>query len=217
MIHWILNFLYPPKCVLCRKVLSKSETDYCNYCRIYGPEYTKSKSAISFLAGWTTVWYYTNDVRKSILRYKFGNKRSYAAAYGRSVGMKIIEDLPSDIDFITWIPVSKLRKIKRGFDQVELLATAVSKEIPLPLKSTLKKIRNTRAQSTLSDESQRKANVLGAYKVLDADLVKGKRILLLDDVLTTGSTASECAKTLLLAGAKDVYFASVAAAAHNKK
>ena len=215
MIHWILNFLFPPKCVLCRKILANNETDYCNHCRIHAPEFTKSKSPISFVAGWTTVWYYINDVRKSILRYKFNNKRYYAAAYGRSLGMKIIEDLPNDIDFITWVPVSKLRRLKRGYDQVELLAKSVSQEIPMPLYATLKKVRNARPQSTLLTEAQRKANIMGAYKVIDVNLVKNKRILLLDDVLTTGATATECAKTLLFAGAKSIYFASVATVAHN--
>ncbi len=217
MIHWLINLFFPPKCVLCRNILLDNETDFCNHCRIHGPEFTKAKSSISFVAGWTTVWYYTDDVRKSILRYKFGNKRYYSAAYGRALGMKIIEDLPADIDFVTWVPVSFQRKLKRGYDQVELLASVISKEIPIQMKSTLKKIRNTRPQSSINDESQRKANVLGAYKVIDAEFVNGKRILLLDDVLTTGATVSECAKTLMVAGAKEVYFASVAAAAHNKK
>lgn len=217
MIYWILNFLFPPKCVLCRNILAKNDTDYCNHCRIHAPEFSKTKSPISFLAGWTTVWYYTNDVRKSILRYKFNNKRHYAAAYGRSLGMKIIEDLPNDIDFITWVPVSKLRRFKRGYDQVELLAKAVSGEISMPLYATLKKVRNARPQSTLATEAERKANIMGAYKVTDASIVKDKNILLLDDVLTTGATATECAKTLLFSGAKSIYFASVAAAAHNKK
>lgn len=217
LIHLINDILFPPKCVLCRKVLKKNETDYCNDCRIYAPEYTKAKSNISFLAGWTTVWYYSDDVRKSILRYKFGNKRNYANAYGRSLAMKIHEDLPKDIDYITWAPVSKLRKLKRGYDQVELFAKVIAKELSIPLKPLLKKVRHTPAQSSLPNEAQRKANVMGAYKATDKSLIEDKRILLLDDVFTTGATASECAKTLLFAGAKDVYFASLAVTPHNKK
>ena len=108
-------------------------------------------------------------------------------------------------------------QIKRGYDQVELLAKAVSAEIPMPMYTTLKKTRNVRPQSTLITEAERKANIMGAYRVIDPALIHGKNILLLDDVLTTGATATECAKTLLFAGAKNVYFASIAAAAHNKK
>lgn len=217
LIYIINDFLFPPKCVLCKNVLKKNETDYCNHCRIHAPEYTKAKSSISFLAGWTTVWYYSGDVRKSILRYKFGNKRSYADAYGRSLAMKILEDLPDDIDCITWAPVSKLRKLRRGYDQVELFANVIAGELKVPLKQLLKKVRHTPAQSSLDSESKRRANVMGAYQVTDKQIVEGKRILLLDDVFTTGATASECAKTLLFAGAKDVFFASLAVTPHNKK
>ena len=216
MLHNILSIIFPPKCVLCKKILQEHETDYCHSCRINAPEYTKVKSSISFLAGWTTVWYYIDNVRSSILRYKFGNRRSYAAAYGRSLSMKVQQDLPEDIDFITWIPVSRSRRFKRGYDQVELLGIEMAKELSMPLKSVLKKIRNTPPQSTMKNAAQRKANVLGAYIVTDRAIVAGSRILLLDDVLTTSATATECAKTLLLAGAKDVYFASVAISPHNK-
>lgn len=215
MIHKISNLIFPKKCVLCKSVLTKNETDLCHNCRADAPEYTKAKTSISFVAGWTTVWYYKDNVRASLLRYKFYNNRHYADAYGRMLAMRILSDLPEDIDILTWIPVSKKRKFRRGYDQVQLLAQEVGKQLsrkPVPL---LKKIRNTPAQSTLRDASARRANVMGAYEVLDPGQVIGKKVLLLDDIITTGATISECAKTLLFAGAKNVYCASVAA--HNKK
>ena len=74
----------------------------------------------------------------------------------------------------------------------------------------LRKIRNAPPQSGISGDAARRANVLGAYRVTDPDALRDKRILLLDDVITTGATASECARVLLTAGAKSVNCAAVA-------
>ncbi len=119
-------------------------------------------------------------------------------------------------DVLTYIPVAPLRKYRRSYDQVELIAQAVAKELDTTLVPTLRKIRNTPPQSGFKDVSQRRANVLGVYRVKNADLVREKRILLLDDVITTGATASECARVLLTAGAKEVYCAAMAAAHQDK-
>lgn len=216
MIRRISNLLFPPKCVLCRHILAKNETDLCHDCRLHAPQYTNSKNNITFLAGWTAVWYYKDDVRKSLLRYKFGNARSYASVYGRLLAIKIQEDLPDDIDILAWVPVSRLRRFRRGYDQVELIAKEVGVQLGYTPQVILKKVRNTPAQSSLVTAAQRRANVMGVYSIPDAKLVHGKRILLLDDIITTGATISECAKTLQFAGAKAVYCAAVAAAAPKK-
>ena len=79
----------------------------------------------------------------------------------------------------------------------------------------LKKIRNNRPQSTVTGQAQRRANVLNAYRAIKPEQFQGKRVLLLDDIITTGATASEAARVLLTAGAKEVCFAAVAAADHN--
>ena len=153
-------------------------------------------------------------MRKSIHRFKFGNARSYADIYARHLAMQL-QDM--DINILTWVPVSFLRRLKRGYDQAELFARALSKELNIPVRALLKKVRHTPPQSGLHNASQRRANVLGAYKVLHPNEVSGKRILLIDDVITTGATASECAKTLLSAHADKVYFASIAATDDNNK
>ena len=82
----------------------------------------------------------------------------------------------------------------------------------MPPVPTLKKIRNNRPQSRMKGAEARRANVLGVYRIFDGVDVKGKRVLLLDDILTTGATAGECARVLLSAGAKEVHCAAVAAA-----
>ena len=203
-------WLYPPKCVLCRSLLSEDETDLCRRCRAQAPIAPSTHKKIPYLDRWAAVWYYEDTVRSSILRFKFHNARSYAHAYGRQLAMAVTKEEMTDFDILCWVPVSSLRRFCRGYDQVELLALAVGKELeaePVPL---LKKVRHTRPQSGITGDAARRANVLGAYKVTDPAAVKGKRILLLDDVITTGATAGECARTLLLAGAKEVNCAALA-------
>lgn len=215
LFHRLGSLLFPPKCVLCRKVLEKDETDLCHTCREEAPECVKTNVRFSFLADWTAVWYYEDSVRSSILRFKFHNARSYAGAYGRLLAMKIQQSFPEGFDLLTWIPISAGRKWKRGYDQVELLAKAVAGELGMELTPTLKKIRNTPPQSGITGQAQRRANVLGAYVVTDPSGIAGKRILLLDDVITTGATAGECARVLLTAGAKEVRYAAIAAKKHH--
>ena len=210
LLHLLLHWLFPPKCVLCRALLKKEETDLCHYCRIHGSFAPMAHKKLPYLDRWTAVWYYEDTVRSSILRFKFRNARSYAQAYGRFLAMKLAEEDLAESDILTWVPISPLRRFRRGYDQCELLARAVGIELgvtPVPL---LKKIRNNRPQSGIHDDAARRANVLGAYRVADPAAVSGKRILLLDDVITTGATAGECARMLRLAGAENVNCAAVA-------
>ena len=213
--HKILQLLYPPKCVLCRKLLQPQETDLCAQCRADTPEVTGVKRKFPHLANWTALWYYEGSVRASILRYKFHHARHYAPAYGRLLGMKLLQEIPEGFDAVTWVPTGTIRKFFRGYDQAQLLAKAVGKELGCEPVKLLKKLRNTPPQSGINDAAKRRANVLAAYAVTQP--VTGQRILLLDDVITTGATTSECAKTLQIAGAKEIYCAAVAAASHHKK
>ena len=210
--HFLMELLFPPKCVLCREILKNGEIDLCKGCRMDAPEYPNRKIKLQFLDSFAAVWYYEGSVRSSLLRYKFYNARSYSLSYGRILAMKLLREYPDGFDVLTWVPVSRLRKLRRGYDQVELLAKAVGKELGLAPVPTLKKIRNNRPQSRLKDPAARWANVLGAYRTLENADVKGKCVLLLDDILTTGATAGECARVLLSAGAKEVHCAAVAAA-----
>ena len=217
MLHRLLTLLFPPRCVLCKAFLAKDETDFCHSCRIEAPEFEKSNLKFSFLAGWTAVWYYEGNIRHSIIRYKFHGRRHYAPAYGRVLAMKLQSKALDDFDILTWVPVSPLRRLKRGYDQVELLANAVGAELSVSPTKTLRKIRNTPPQSRIRDAAHRRANVLGAYRAYQPEAIRGKRILLLDDIITTGATASECARVLLTAGAKEVCCAAIAVTNHNSK
>ena len=217
MLHKLLNLLFPPKCVLCKSVLSKDETDFCHTCRKNAPEFKKSNLRFSFVAGWTSVWYYKDMVRGSIHRYKFSGRRNYAPTYGRMLAMKLQAEGLCDFDILTYVPIAYLRRLSRGYDQVELLCNEVGSQLGLTSVCTLRKIRNTPPQSGIKDVSRRRANVLGAYKATCPEAVRGKRVLLLDDVITTGATVSECSRVLLTAGAKEVTCASIAVAEYKTK
>lgn len=217
MLSHAFELLFPRKCVLCRNLLSKEETDLCRSCRATAPEFTKPKRNILFIAQWTAIWYYKGNVRGSIHRFKFGNARGYADYFARQLAMKLQEaDFLDKIDAMTWVPTSPLRRFSRGYDQSRLLALALGRELGIPVIRALRRIRHTPPQSGIHGAAQRRANILNAYKPYRPEQFSGLRILLLDDIVTTGSTASECAKTLLMGSAKEVYLAAIAAASYDK-
>ena len=208
----ILRLLFPPKCILCGKLLGDEETDLCRSCRCESPECHKNNLTFSFLDSWAAVWYYDGYIRKSLHRYKFGRAQHYAPAYGRLLAMKLMTEYPEGFDLLTWVPVSRIRKFTRGYDQGELLAKAVGKELGMEPVPVLRKLRNNPPQSGISGVEKRRANVLGIYRAENPERLQGKRVLLLDDILTTGATAGECARVLLTAGAREVHCGCIAVA-----
>lgn len=213
----ISQLLFPPKCLLCRRVLNDGEVDLCHQCRIDAPPASISQKKLPFVDSWASIWYYEEKARSSILRYKFYGARSNARGYGRLLAMKLLQLHPEGFDVLTWVPVSKLRKLRRGYDQVQLLADAVGKELDMPPVQLLVKTRHNRPQSGIDGYAHRRANVLGVYRAVQPEQIQGKRVLLLDDVITTGATLSECARVLLTAGAKEIHCGAVACARHHAK
>ncbi|MBR2309792.1 MAG: ComF family protein [Oscillospiraceae bacterium] len=131
--------------------------------------------------------------------------------------MKLQQDpFKDDFDVLTWVPVSSLRRLTRGYDQAELIARALGQELGMtPVPGIIKK-RHTKPQSGIHDREMRRANVFNAYEGINPSQFAGKRVLLVDDVVTTGSTAAECAKTLLVSGATHVYLVALAATPNHK-
>lgn len=211
------RLLFPPKCVLCGSLLERNELDLCHACRCDSPECGSRGKNYPFLESWTAIWYYEGNVRHSVLRFKFGNKRGYAQCYGRLLAMKLLQAHPEGVDLLTWVPTGFLRRLKRGYDQSELLARAVGAELGMEPVKLINKIRNNPPQSGIKGPAQRRANVLGVYRVAQPEEVAGKRILLIDDIITTGATAGEAARVLLTAGAEQVHCGVVAAARHHGK
>jgi len=207
----ILGIFFPPRCVLCRKLLKEGEEDLCEGCVTGTPWFSRRKSKPHFLDSFAAVWYYEDSVRSSLLRFKFHGARAYGESYGRLLADSLRENPTGTYDMLVWVPVSRLRRLRRGYDQSELIARSLSRELGLKSVCALKKIRHTRTQSGINGFENRKANVLGVYRVTAPEKVAGKRILLVDDILTTGATMSEAARMLKVAGAKEVHGAAVAA------
>lgn len=210
----LLDLLFPPKCVFCQSILKQGEHGHCAKCQsnlpwIVGQAAEQQPEFISLCA--SPLWY-QGEVRESIHRYKFSDRSFYAKPYGRLVAQCVSDHLAGRYDLITWVPLSAKSLKKRGYDQAMLLAMSAALELNDVAVETLRKARNTNAQSSLKDDSARRANVLGAYEVVDPILIEGKRVLLIDDVVTTGATLSECARTLRTYGAVDVVCATLARA-----
>ena len=208
----LLDLLFPPKCVFCGRLLASGERDFCARCQRELPwlEGAAAEQQGEFFTLCVSPLAYRDQVRASIQRYKFKGRQGYHKAYGRLVAQCVHDHLAGRYDLISWVPLSQRRKKERGYDQAFLLAGAAALELGEVAVETLRKPRNTDAQSGLQGEAERRANVLGVYRAPDA--AAGLRVLLADDVVTTGSTLSECARILRTAGAKEVFCATLARA-----
>ena len=204
-----LQLLYPPKCVICRRILPRQETDVCHHCREAMTTWFAPERNGEFFKVCIPTFFYEGVLRESLLRYKFQSMRNYAGAYGRMMAMTLQRKNMTQFDLVTWVPVSKKRRRSRGYDQAQLLAQALARELDLPAGCALRKIRDNPPQSSLSGAAQRKGNVIGMYEPTDL-CVKGLRVLLVDDVITTGATLSECSRVLQTAGAKEVICTTLA-------
>ena len=140
-------------------------------------------------------------MRQSLHRYKFQGAAAYYRIYAELMSACLSEHGLTP-DLVTWVPLSRKRLRRRGYDQARLLAEEVARLQGLPCERTLEKIRNNPAQSGTSGVEQRQKNVLGVYRPVTS--FTGEHVLLIDDIVTTGSTLSEAAKMLLDAGAGEV-------------
>ncbi len=211
---YLLDLLFPPRCPFCQHLLKKRERLLCGGCQkelpwIVGADAEQTGEFFALCV--STLWY-QGEVRKSFLRYKFSGRQGYATAYGTLMAQCIRDHLDGRYDLITWVPLSRKSLKKRGYDQAMLLAMAVALELDNVAVETLCKARETETQSRLAEQSARRANVLGVYEVIDRELITNRRILLVDDVVTTGSTLSECARSLRTGGAAEVVCATLARA-----
>lgn len=211
ILKYIAELLFPWKCVFCDRVLEN--TDICDDCKKNLP-YTKGDSIYQkfpFVDKCVSPLYYKDKVKDSIHRYKFYGCSAYFVRFGAIMEDCVENNLDcGSIHMISWIPLSKKRLHKRGYNQSELIGRDIAKRVGLPCGAVLKKTKDNKAQSTMRDFKQRSKNVVGAYSLADGIDVSGKCILLVDDVVTTGSTLSEAARVLKRAGAATVYCATLA-------
>jgi ComF family protein len=206
----LLDLLFPPKCVFCRKLLGDGDT-WCARCAGKLPlTINGGRQDGDFFDFFISPLYYKDAVRKSILRYKFNGASNYAETYGKILAGCIRAYMNERYDLISWVPLSRKRERSRGYDQAMLLAMATALELQSVAVQTLVKPRDITAQSELGGKAERRANISGAYEVYDSELIDGKCILLIDDIVTTGSTLEECARVLLSAGATKIVCAALA-------
>ena len=209
ILDWLLELLYPTKCAFCHKLTGGDKI--CKSCRTALPLTPKGAQVqkFPFISACVSPLYYTGDVRESLLRYKFGSLSAYAEVYAPFMA-KCIDENQISCDIITWVPLSRKRLRKRGYDQARLLAEELSRISGIGCCRLLKKTRNNPAQSGTGSAEKRRANVSGVYRAADGEKIKGKSILLVDDIVTTGATLSECGRVLMSAGAGEVKAATVA-------
>ena len=263
LIRFILDLLYPPRCVFCHRILLPGESGPCCTDSLPRAEADKYRRGSAFTVC-ASVLLYQDCVRESLHRYKFSGMSAYASQYGElladcirenfcpagqnaadyksragtsvsagkvgivgaagtvgsasSAGAAGIANQASGVrkrfsyDIITWVPVSPKRLRERGYDQAKLLAESAGEKLGERPEGLLVKKLDTQKQSLTGNRSKRRQNIQKAYEVPDTGAVAGKRILLIDDIVTTGSTLEECAATLKAAGAAEVLCATLAMA-----
>lgn len=208
--NFLLNLIFPPKCPFCNSPTDQDAPGPCPKCRkadfwLEGPQAVVAGE--HFLrcacAGW-----YQGQLRDSMRRFKFHNHPDYAKAYGPLLAKTIRFYLPGSYDLITWAPVSPATLRDRGYDQAQLLAQETAKALSAQALPLLAKTGQNKAQSSLTQGRQRWKNVAGVYAVPAPAAVAGQRVLVIDDIITTGATLEEAARTLRQVGATQVVAAA---------
>ncbi len=212
----VLNFIFPPVCGICGKIDERYLCEKCKQKLINSDmffnqlnSYTNNKN--SFIDEHFYLFSYTGIIREKILQYKF-NDMPYLA---NTISEFFINNEKScrflkKYDIIISVPISANRKRSRGYNQSELIAGKIGKTGIITFEMhLLSKVKNNKPQSSLN-KMQRLENVKNVYKIQNEQKIKEKRILIFDDIYTTGATANECARILKQAGAKNVGVLTIA-------
>ena len=180
------------RCVKCNRAIF-GEGDYCMSCKDNEYSFERVLGAYD----------YTDNTVGLVYSFKFGNSRWLAKFFADEMAKKV-EEFNVPIDSIVAVPITAKVKKKRGFNQSYLMAKRISETSKIALSENLIKTRDTEEQARL-DYKERATNLERAFAVPDKKEFIGKRVLLIDDVFTTGATSNECAKAILKAGALEVY------------
>ena len=199
----LLDLLYPPKCAFCRK-LTEDGRMLCPACENTIPRTGEDavRRDIPHLALCLSPLYYTGAVQTSLQRYKFQGAAAYYRIYAELMAACLRAHRETDFDVVTWVPLGRARLHRRGYDQAKLLAEETARLLKLPCERRLRKTKNNPKQSGTRSVRERFENVKGVYR--GEGVRPGERILLVDDIVTTGATLGEAAGVLLAAGAASV-------------
>lgn len=223
----ILHWLFPHHCLLCNEVLPLDQR-LCGDCRLHAPyilppvcpQCGRSED-VCICGGHShaferciSPFYHKDAARDTILHFK----QQYDTVVAEGLAAEMAEVIRREyggiaFDFVTSVPLHKKDLKIRGFDQAQGLAMALARRLELPYAAVLTKLTRTLPQKELT-AVRRRGNLLGVFDVIAE--VEGRTILLVDDVITTGSTLDECAKMLKIFGAEEVYAVTAAAAGLKK-
>ena len=210
-----LNLLFPRKCPFCNRHIGGRDL-ICGDCEKTLP-YTgdRARRQVSGLRVAAPL-YYEDAVRRALLDFKFKGRMGGLPCFGSLMARCAAEEFSGEFDAITWVPVSRKRLRRRGFDQARYLAASLCVDWHTEPLETLRKVVDNPAQSGMESHEERRANVLGVYEPVQPERFVGKRLLLIDDIRTTGATLAECVRVLKEAGAKEVLCLTLAAAEEKK-
>ncbi len=202
----LLNFLFPPRCPLCGEFVAASDA-WCPSC--IASALSVRRLNLTGLSGVFVLGKYSGGLRKIIHRLKYERQTSarrqvhffLQAADSHLTALR--RQLPADIIAVP-VPLHELRERKRGFNQAEVIFSDCLNKVGITTARLLSRPKATKPQFNLNP-AQRRQNLIGAFALPEGATVRGKNILLLDDILTTGATLTACAKILHQSGAAAVF------------
>ena len=198
LINHVINLIYPNVCGICDKI---SKEDLCKKCEIKLNEIAKfkiDKYKNKNFSKHLYIFKYEGIIKDRLINFKFNDKiYIYKAFVNFIIKNKKICRFLKNYDIIIPVPIHYKRKIKRGYNQSALIAKSIAQNNNLIeyVDNVLLKQKNNKPQST-KNKRDRQENVIGAYYIKNEYKIYNKKILLLDDIYTTGSTVNECAKAL---------------------
>lgn len=218
------DLLFPMRCASCGAAISNNENGVCRNC-ILKIQYinnacplcsgflknntcTICSTRFMFIKQNITLAEYTGVIKDLIIALKFQRIKRIAYFLGRALS-KQVDKISNDFDIITCVPMNRKKKWQRGFNQAEILARIISREKSITFKSLLKEEKQSGIQKSMGF-IERFFNVIGRYYVIKKENIRGKKILIIDDVFTTGATLNECARILIENGAAEVYSMTLA-------
>lgn len=204
-----LSFVGSKRCSVCGISLREYIDDklhLCRDCEVHPKHFEKGVAPLE----------YEGLSRKLIRDFKYYDALHYKKMFGELMVQEILGSDMENADLVLGVPLSLKKENKRGYNQAKLLSDYISRRLGIKSgEGLLLRDKDTKVQNKLGKE-QRMKNLEGAFKVSIPDKIKGKSILLIDDIYTTGATVNECAKTLLESEANSVTIATVATAVDRK-
>lgn len=196
----ILNIIYPieEKCMVC------DEDGFIGICPSCKSRINKAKNEGSILS----YGFYGGILKSLILKFKYESNYNVGYLLANFL-IEIIKESEIDIDIICYIPMIRKDERKRGFNQCKLIANEIGYNLNIPVSNCIKKVKHTKEQKKLTKEERIK-NLIGAFEVTSNEDIKNKRVLLIDDVMTTGATIDECTKILKKSGVKEIIVLTIA-------